>query len=381
MSGAAFKVVMERAALESALRPVVQVVSRKNTIPVLSCVLLDASPDGLTLTGSDMERTMRRTVDVPGAGRAAVAVPAHDLLGIAQRLPEGSQVELTAAAAGRLRIACGRSHFHLPALDAADFPACTDAAGEVLEVKAGELRAALDRVSFAVSYEETRYYLNGIFFAPHGAGLRMVATDGHRLARTDLALGGANGRPGIIFPRDSVDVLRKLIDGVEGTVELKYNENRAAARVGDTEFITRLIDGTFPDYERVIPTGNERRAFFGRAELAAALKRLAVVTEASGEAKSRAVKFAFRKDGVEISARRGTDGADGVEWLDVPTNGMDGLEIGFNLPYLLSALDALGGDLVAAEFADAASPTVWRHDAAEPIASAKHLVVVMPMRV
>ena len=254
------KATIERAALLKSLGHVQSVVERRNTIPILSNVLLEAKEDGaLRLMATDLDLQIveeaNAAVDQPGT----ITVSAHTLFEIVRKLPEGSQVSLSAAE-GRLHIVAGRYKSNLPTLPRDDFPIIAE--GELptsFELPASKLRAIIDKTRFAISTEETRYYLNGIFIHVADDVMKAAATDGHRLARVTLARPeGAQGMPDIIIPRKCVAELRKLLDEVEGSVEVSLSSTKIRFTLGHAVLTSKLIDGTFPDYNRVIPTANDK---------------------------------------------------------------------------------------------------------------------------
>src|SRR5690349_15033958 len=246
------KATIERATLLKSLSHVQSVVERRNTIPILSNVLIEAAAEGgLRLMATDLDlqivETIEAAVDIPGA----TTVSAHTLFEIARKLPEGTQVELTAAD-GKMKVVAGRSNFNLPTLPRDDFPVIAE--GELptkFELPAATLRQIIDKTRFAISTEETRYYLNGIFLHVSDEAqpvLKAAATDGHRLARVTVPRpDGAQGMPGVIIPRKCVAELRKLLDEVDSTVQVSLSESKIRFGLGNAVLTSKLIDGTFPD--------------------------------------------------------------------------------------------------------------------------------------
>ncbi len=370
------KLEIERAALLRSLGHVQNVVERRTTIPILGNVKLAAS-DGLELLATDLDLTLlaREPAEVARAG--ATTVPAHTLFDIVRKLPEGAAVALEQApGSSELRLSAGRSRFALPTLPPDEFPAT---AGDELEIRfeigPAELAELIDKTRFAISTEETRYYLNGIHFHVAGAGatrtLRGVATDGHRLARIEVPLPpGAERMPPVIVPRKTVGELRKLLEGVEEPVRLAVSAGRIELACGRTRLLSRLIDGTFPDYERVIPTGNERIAVLATRAFAEAVDRVATISME----KARPIKLAFEAGRVTVSAVSPEQGR-AEEELDCDWRG-EPLEIGFNARYVLDIVAQIEGPELRIEMANAAAPTLLR-DPGDPAA----LFVLMPMRV
>lgn len=361
----------ERDALLQALGTVDKLVERKATIPILSNVLLDPGP--LQITGTDLD--IMGTVTVEGQAGAAstpITVAAHTLFDIVRKLPAGGQIEITQPAPGEpLAIRCGRSRFALPTLPAEDFPDL--ASGELphtFTIEGKILAAMIERVEFAISTEETRHYLNGIYWHVAGDKLRMVATDGHRLARVDTAApDGAAGMPGIIVPRKAVSEIKRLAASA-GVIEVALSEAKIQVRAKATVLTSKLIDGTFPDYERVIPSGNDQTLALERAPLASAIDRVMTVCT-----DSRAVKLAAGPDGLALTVRNAETGASGSEEIEAAYEGPP-IEIGFNGRYMADILDAAGGDTVVCKVGPPGAPLLFH-----PVDDEDALFVLMPMRV
>ena len=371
------QVTLERAALLKALGHVHRVVERRTTIPILSNVLFAAEGSSVLLkaTDLDLEVTDRLPADVGQAG--ATTLPAHILYEIVRKLPEGAQVSLDATGdAAQLLLRSGRSRFHLQALPESDFPDL--AAGDFTHrftLTAADLKKLIEKTQFAISNEETRYYLNGIYLHTVDAAghtmLRAVATDGHRLARVEIpAPPGAAGMPGVIIPRKAVAEVQKLIEDLEADVVLEISPTKARFSFGDVVLITKLIDGTFPDYVRVIPAGNDKLLTVDRQPFAAAVDRVSTISSERG----RAVKLAVGDNKLTLSVTN-PDSGSAVEELEVDYDAPP-LEIGFNARYLLDITNQLDGDTALFKLADPGSPTlVLDHEGAAA------LYVLMPMRV
>jgi len=371
------KLTIERAALLSALSHVQSVVERRNTIPILANVLLEAADDGLSLTATDMDIAIVEKVTASVGTTGSTTVPAHTIYDIVRKLPDGAQVELDNAGDGdQLQLMAGRSRFTLQTLPTADFPVMTG--GDMpyeFSMPAEELKGVIDRTRFAISTEETRYYLNGIYLHAKEADsqpvLRAVATDGHRLARMEIALpSGANGMPGVIVPRKTIGELRKLVDEMEGDVEIALSETKVRFSLGGAVLTSKLIDGTFPDYERVIPEGNDKLLTIECGQFADAVDRVATISTE----KSRAVKLNIEQNALTLSASS-PDSGTATEELPVEYD-KDGIEIGFNSRYLLDIANQIGAGTAEFAMADAASPTIVRD-----VADTRALYVLMPMRV
>jgi DNA polymerase-3 subunit beta len=301
-------------------------------------------------------------------------VSAHTLFDIARKLPEGSQVQLSAAD-GKMQVVAGRARFNLQTLPKDDFPMIAE--GELptkFELPAETLKQLIDKTRFAISTEETRYYLNGIFFHVQDEGspvLKAAATDGHRLARVTIARpDGAEGMPDIIIPRKCVGELRKLLDEVDGSVDITLSSTKIRFGLGTAVLTSKLIDGTFPDYNRVIPTANDKLLKIDPKSFMEGVDRVATIASA----KTRAVKMALDRDKITLSV---TSPENGTAAEEVPGDyASPGFEIGFNARYLLDILGQIDGELVEVHLADAAAPTLIRENDKAPA-----LYVLMPMRV
>ncbi len=371
------KLTIERAALLRALGHVQSVVERRNTIPILSNVLLRAEGAKLSLSATDMDIEMISALAAQGARPGATTVPAHTLYDIVRKLREGAQIEFEMTGEkGLMTLRSGRSTFTLSCLPPEDYPlmAGGDLAHNFL-LSAADLKRLIDRTRFAISTEETRYYLNGIYLHAAKADqlnmLRAVATDGHRLARMEIPLPeGASGMPGVIVPRKTVTELRKLLDEMDQDVSIALSDTKIRFTFGDTVLTSKLIDGTFPDYERVIPAGNDRFLEVECKPFAEAVDRVSTISTE----KSRAVKLSLERNSLTLSATSPENGT-ATEEIEVHYSAQP-LEIGFNARYLLDIAEQIEGEGARFALADAASPTVIR-DSADGSA----LYVLMPMRV
>ncbi len=371
------KLTIERGALLKSLAHVQSVVERRNTIPILSNVLVEAGDNALALTATDMDLTIVERVTAAVAGRGATTVAAHTFFDIVRKLPEGAQVQIESAGdGGQVTLKAGRSRFVLQTLPKEDFP--TMGSGDLphkFEIAAKELRSLIDRTRFAISTEETRYYLNGIYVHGTTSGdvkvLRAVATDGHRLARFEMPLpAGAADMPGIIVPRKAVGELRKLLEETDERVEVALSDAKIRFAFAEVVLTSKLIDGTFPDYQRVIPTGNDKVMEVPKREFAEAVDRVSTISSE----KSRAVKLSLKNGTLTLSATSPEAGSASEE-LEVKYGGSD-LEIGFNSRYLLDIAQQIEGEGAQFALADAASPALVRD-----VADASALYVLMPMRV
>jgi DNA polymerase III subunit beta len=378
------KVTLERAALLKSLGHVHRVVERRNTIPILSNVLLLAGERSLLLkaTDLDLEVSERLPADVSKAG--ATTVPAHILYDIVRKLPDGAQVSLEShGESGQLQLRSGRSRFNLQSLPDSDFPDLT--AGELshsFKLVPGDLKRLIDKTQFAISSEETRYYLNGIYLHTVDVDghimLRAVATDGHRLARVEVtAPKGALGMPGVIVPRKAVAEIQKLVENLDQDIRIEISAAKARFTFGDRSassgqvvLTSKLIDGTFPDYMRVIPSGNDKRLIVDRDPFKVAVDRVATISSERG----RAVKLTLADAKLTLSVTN-PDLGSAVEELDVDYDSSP-IDIGFNARYLLDITEQLDSDTVLFKLADPGSPTVLQDRD-----GAAALYVLMPMRV
>jgi DNA polymerase-3 subunit beta len=377
------KLVIDRGELLRGLGHVTSVVEKRTTIPILSNVLLRASEQGLQFRATDLEREVveETRADVSQAG--AATVPAHTLYDIVRKLPDGAQVEIRRDnEKERLVLASGHSRFTLQMLAPEDFPDLSP--GELthsFEIGASDLKRLIEKTRFAISTEETRYYLNGIYLHPASQGgrptLRAVATDGHRLAQAELPLpAGAEGMPGIILPRKTVHELARLIESSETTISVGVSASKARFDIGSGKEIgrvtltTKLIDGTFPDYARVIPKANDKVLKVGNGAFVAAVDRVSTIASERG----KAVKLNL-SDGTVVLSVNNPEGGSATEELDADYSAGP-LEIGFNARYLLDIAQQIESESAEFLLADPGSPTVVKDGS-----DAGSLYVLMPMRV
>lgn len=371
------RLVIERGGLLTALGRVTSVVERRTTIPILSNVLLKASGKTLEFKATDLEREVIEEATAEVSQPGAVTVPAHMLHDIVRKLPEGSQVELKRDAdKERLTLTSGQARFALQTISPEDFPDLNAGdLGHSFEVPAADLRRLLDKTRFAISTEETRYYLNGIYLHTAESGkksmLRAVATDGHRLAQAEFARPrGADGMPGVIIPRKTVHELHRLLEGNTDSVKVSVSPAKVRFEVGSVTLTSKLIDGTFPDYGRVIPQANDKEMTVANSQFMSAVDRVSTIASERG----RAVKLNIGKNKLTLSVNN-PEGGSATEELDVGY-GSSPLEIGFNARYLLDITGQLEGEEAKFLLADAGSPTMIRDVSDEGV-----LYVLMPMRV
>ncbi len=371
------KVIAERAALLKSLSHVQSVVERRNTIPILANLLLKAEEGGLSITATDLDIEAVETLDAKVESAGSVTVSAQTLYEIIRKLPDGAEVALTLNAEdARVTVSAGRSRFALATLPAADFPimATSDYANQY-EMTGGELRKLFEKARFAISTEETRYYLNGVYLHINGEGdsatLRAVATDGHRLARIDAPVpAGAADAPGVIVPRKTVNELVKLLDDDEAVTQISVSETKIRVVSGRTVLTSKVIDGQFPDYTRVIPQNNDKELKVDAALFASAVDRVGTVSSE----KSRAVKLALEEDKLTLSVNAPDSGTADEEMLVAYAS--EPLTIGFNAKYLQEIAAQIDRENAVFSFSDPGSPTLVSEEG-DPSA----IYVVMPMRV
>jgi DNA polymerase III subunit beta len=366
------KLTIDRMSLLRPLGHVQSVVERRNTIPILANVVLCAEGGELSLTATDMDMDIATEVGCSVMTSGTTTMSAHLLYDIARKLPDGAEVEITVND-GHAMVSAGRSSFRLPTLPVEDFPAISSNELPVnFSLTAVDMRDLIDATRFAISTEETRYYLNGIYIHRAESGeLCAVATDGHRLAMTRQALpSGAAQMPSIILPRKAVSELRKLLDDFDGDVLVGLSETQAEFRFGVVRLTSKLIDGTFPDYTRVIPVGNDRIMQVDVSAFSAAVDRVSTIASE----KSRSVKMDLRPGVLTLSASN-TDASSATEELEVSYDGPE-MEIGFNARYLLDIAGQVNSDTVEFALADQGSPSLVRAPGDEA-----SLFVLMPMRV
>ncbi|SDZ96781.1 DNA polymerase III subunit beta [Rubrimonas cliftonensis] len=373
------KISVERAALLKATSRAQGVVERRTTIPILANVLIEAEGAEVRLRATDLDIEIAETAPAMVERAGAATAPAHTLHDIVRKLPDGAMVTLSYdGTAGRLDVSAGRSRFTLPTLPREDFPVMADSSYDAsYALPAATLRRLFDKTAFAISTEETRYYLNGVYLhtpaAANGAEprLRAVATDGHRLACVDAAAPeGAVGAPDVIVPRKTVGELRRMLEVGEAEVQVSVSPTKIRFAVGDLVLTSKVIDGAFPDYTRVIPQNNPNEMRVDPGVFKKAVDRVATV---SAE-RSRAVKLALTEDRLVLTVTSPDSGSatDEVE-VAYPA---EPLEIGFNAKYLLEIADQIDAEDAVFCFADSGAPTLVREGEDHSA-----IYVVMPMRV
>ena len=364
---------IDRTSIVKTMALVGRSVEKRNTIPVLSNVLLTAGTSGLAITATDLDIEARATLiteDLRGAG--SITVPAATLTDIVRKISAPQIMISWESDDGPVILRAGRSRFNLQALPASDFPEFPVAdLPHAFTLESYQVQRMIARTSFAISTEETRYYLNGIYLHTVEGHLRTVATDGHRLARFDVpAPDGAEGMPGVIVPRKTVAEIERLAKDHGGLIEIAISPSKIRIIAGATRIVSKLVDGTYPDYSRVIPTQNDRIASLDRAALADAADRVSTISSERG----RAVRLSLTDGTMRLSVTN-PDSGTAEEEVEADYAG-DEINVGFNSRYLADAMAAIGGERVTLALQDPGAPALIT----TPSDSAL-LVVLMPMRV
>jgi DNA polymerase-3 subunit beta len=370
------KVTLERNALLKSLGHVHRVVERRNTYPILANVLLKAADGKVDLRATDLDIEVTESVPAMVATAGTTTVPAHTLYEIVRKLADGAEVRLETEGEQML-LTSGRSRFHLGCLSPDSFPDLKSGTfSHEFSLPAATLRELIERTQFAISNEETRYYLNGIYVHTLEVGkqtvLRAVATDGHRMARAETeAPKGAKGMPGIIIPKKTVGEVQKLLEGVEGDVAVEISDTKIRFTLDGVVLLSKLIEGTFPDYERVTPKNNDKQLSVDRGSFAVAVDRVSTIASERG---GKAVKLSVKDGNLELSVTNPDHGT-ATEEIAVEFE-PESFEIGFNARYLLDIISQIKSDNAVFLFNDAGSPTLVKEDG-----EARALYVLMPMRV
>jgi DNA polymerase-3 subunit beta len=365
------KFAISREALLKPLNLVAGVVERRQTLPILANVLMVLDGDRLSLTGTDLEVELLGRVQLASAGEPGeVTVPARKLVDICKSLPEGSDIEF-AAEDGKVKVRSGRSRFTLATLPAREFPSVEDSMGtHQFTIKQGELKRLIDRTGFAMAQQDVRYYLNGMLLELKGNQLRVVATDGHRLAMCTLPSPvDVGGDTQVILPRKGVLELNRLLLEDDEDIVVVIGSNHARATTNDFTFTSKLVDGKFPDYERVLPRSPDKSVVGSRLDLRQAFARTAILSNE----KYRGVRLKLTTGSLDIIANN-PEQEEAEEVVTVQYEG-DSLEIGFNVGYLLDVLGVLSGEEVRLSLSDPNSSAML-----EESDGGDSLYVVMPMR-
>lgn len=367
---------VERSIILRSLGHIQSVVEKRTTIPVLANVKIEAEGAALRLTATDMEIAISDTAKAKVAEAGKITLPAGVLYDIIRKLPEGAELEVSTLGNDQVQVKSGRSKFKLLSLPVETFPVMEQ--GDLpfkFTLSAKDLHTLIDKVRFAISNEETRYYLNGIYVHASeddgAAVLRSAATDGHRLARVSIALpAGAEDIPGVIIPKKTVGELKKLLPEYSGDVNVALSDTKIMFTLGDTLIVSKLIDGKFPDYDRVIPKNNDKILEVNTKEFTNAVDRVSTVSLE----KARAIKI-FVKTGTVTVATDAPDGSTAHEELE-SSYSADPIETGYNFRYVLDMMAQIEGDTTQFMLADSASPALVRDPSDVSV-----LYVIMPMRV
>ena len=366
---------IERGTLLKCLSRLQSIVEKRNTIPILSNIKIESKDGGLQLTATDMDLVATETIEATISQSGAVTVPAQTFYDIVRKLPDGAQISLSVDdATTQLVIESGNSRFALSFLPANDFPIMSEGAlSHTFTLESKECLRLIDKCRFAMSNEETRYYLNGVFLhtSSEGDKLKAVATDGHRLARIEVALpAGASGMPSVIIPRKTVNELRKLLEEQGDEVEVGLSDSKIRFASGNLVLLSKLVDGTFPDYARVIPESNEALMEVDSKLFTQAVDRVSTI---SAE-KTRGVKFGLSQGKIVLTSQSPEAGI-ATEEVEV-TYSAEAFEIGFNSRYVLDMMGQLEGETAQFLFSDANAPAL----VSDP-GDVSALYVIMPMRV
>ena len=366
--------------LLKALSHIHGIVEVRHTLPILSNIILEAKDDKLILSSTNLDIYCSDKIKAEVLQSGEVSVSAVTFFEIIKRLPSGSEVLMKIEEGeNEIRLTCGRSKFNLSTLKTDDFPIISDSdLSTNFVLSADELIRIIDKTKFAVSNEETRYYLNGIFL--HKAErnsiqfLRAVATDGHRLAQYDIPLPqGAEDITGIIIPKKTIYELRKVLDDANGDVSVSLNENKIKFSFNDLKVVSKVIDGTFPDYTKVIPQKNDKNFKTNNSDLKNAIDRVSAVA-ANEESKSKAIKFCIENNSLSLSVESQSKGS-ANEMIDVNYSG-DKVDIGFNSKYIIDICNEVDGDEISISLSDSISPAIILDKTDENL-----FFVLMPMRI
>ena len=354
------------------LQSVAGIVERRHTLPILANVLIRKTGSSVQLTTSDLEIQIRTTAELDGdSGNFTTTVGARKLIDILRTMPSDQTVSLESNQ-NKLVLKGGKSRFTLQTLPAEDFPLVQEAAsfGPVFSVPQKTLKDLLNQVSFAMAVHDIRYYLNGILFVAEGKQLSLVATDGHRLAFANATLDVEVPRQEVILPRKTVLEMQRLLSDAEGAIEMQFASNQAKFSFGGMEFVTKLVEGKFPDYNRVIPKNHKNSVTLGRAPLLASLQRTAILTSE----KFKGVRLNIEPGTLRVASNN-AEQEEAVDELDIDYGG-DAIEIGFNVTYLIDALSNMDQEMVKMELADSNSSALLTIPD-----NATFKYVVMPMRI
>ena len=370
------KFTVEKNNLFKSLSHVQSIVEKKNTLPILSNILLEAKDNTLILSATDMDLSIMEKLNCNIIDNGSTTVSAHTLYDIIKKIPESSEIEIISNDGKIMSLRAGKSKFSLGCLPKEDFPIIEieDLENEI-NIDSQKFLKLLDKTRFAVSNEETRYFLNGIYFHKiedqKSDILSVVATDGHRLAKFDFNFNSRIDKiPGIIIPKKTVNELYKLLIDFEGSIKINLNSNKIVFFVGKSTLISKLIDGSFPDYKKVIPTNNNNILKINRELFSAAVDRVSTITND----KSPVIKFKLLKNLINMSSVNNENGT-ATEDISAHYDGKE-IEIGFNSKYILEMINNLEDEEIILNFNDSSSPVT-----ALETSNPDLIYVLMPMRV
>ena len=370
------KISIEKNLIYKSLSHVHSIVEKKNTIPILSNILLEATDSSLILSATDMDISITETISCSVVEKGSVTVPAHTLHDIVRKIPDGSEIEFIVNDGKKFTIRSGKSKFSLSCLPKKDFPLIEiDKLDCEFSIHSNVFLKLIEKTRFAISNEETRYFLNGIYFHKKNLNnidsLSLVATDGHRLSKIDLSYpDGLIDIPGVIIPKKTVYELCKLLTDISEEIIINIDPNKIIFYIGKTTLISKLIDGNFPDYERVIPKNNNMIVTADRQKFCEAVDRVSTITSE----KSRAIKLRLLKNLINMTSSDPENGT-ATEDVIVQYEGEE-IQIGFNSKYLLEMINQLNDERLILEFNDSTSPLIMKESSRNDL-----VYVLMPMRV
>jgi DNA polymerase III subunit beta len=367
-------ITFDRDAALKAMNAVARVVEKRNSIPILSNILLECAAGSVQLTSTnlDIEATIKFDAEMQPLTMPNITIPASLLHDILKKLANKAQVSLEWLADGKVVLRSGRSRFQLQSLPANDFPHFEESEFDThFKIARTDLIRVIEKTQFAISTEETRYYLNGIYLHTNDTDLIAVATDGHRLSKITCPLPASIEKSfGVIIPRKTVSEILQLSKETDDEINIALSNNKIRITAGATQITSRLIDGTFPDYMRIIPHSNDKHALIQREALLTSVDRVAAITSERG----RAVKLEFSNSKLTLSVTNPEAGFANEE-TEIDYN-KDAITIGFNAKYLTDVLSHMTGETVLIQLGESGSPTLF-----VPRIGADHMVVLMPMRV
>ena len=370
------KISIEKNLIYKALSHVQSIVEKKNTIPILSNILLEATDSSIILSATDMDISITETINCSVIEKGSVTVPAHTLHDIVRKIPDGNEIEFISNDGKTFSIRSGKSKFSLSCLPKKDFPLIEiDKLNCEFSINSKIFLQLIEKTKFAISNEETRYFLNGIYFHKKSLNntdyLSLVATDGHRLAKIDLPHpNGLVDIPGVIIPKKTIYELCKLLTDINEDIIINIDPNKIIFYIGKTTLISKLIDGNFPDYQKVIPKNNNNIVTADRQKFCEVVDRVSTITSE----KSRAIKFRLLNNLINMNS---SDPENGTATEDIIVQyGGEEIEIGFNSKYILEMINQLEEEKLILEFNDSTSPLIVKESSNNDL-----IFVLMPMRV